>query len=290
MAENTGQVDPNVGTIDAGDKGQSAPVALIDAEGNFSEKWYDSELLEEGVRGDASLVTVKNLNNFCKSHIHQRKMVGQDQIAIPGTHSTPDDWTAFHKAGGMPDSAEEYGFTRPEEMPEEMYDADFAKSAAEKIHELGGNTKLAQGMFQFWNEYVAGLHKTQAQDAQAEAEQRKHDFYSKYGNQAEEKLHIGNIALERASGDDEEFKNRMIEKYGDDPDFNQLLINFGDKFVEHKLIDFKTTTQSVDDIQTEIDEIRANPAFVDEMNPAYKAMQAKMTSLYLRRSKAKAAG
>jgi len=263
--------------------GESAPVALMDVEGNFSETWRDS--LDDDIKSEKCLESVKDIKSMARSYVHAQRMVGKEKVAIPGKESTDAEWMDFYKATGQPETPEDYGFAKPEDMPDEMFDADFAKSASMAIHELGMNVKQAQGLFKFWNDY-AGKQVTASNQAQElENEELKQNFISKYGNKAEEMKHLGNVAVNRGSDNDTEFEARIAQKFGNDMDFVQLMVNLGGKFAEHKLIPLPgDATQSVADLQTEINEAMKDDAYMTESHPNHKHQVAVISNLYKKKA------
>lgn len=66
------------------------------------------------------------VQEMAKSLLEAQKMVGQKRIGVPDENSTDEQRAEFFKALGVPDDAEGYGFEKPEDMPEELYNAEHA--------------------------------------------------------------------------------------------------------------------------------------------------------------------
>lgn len=71
-------------------------------------------------------------------------------LKIPGKDAKPEDWAAFYKAIGAPESADAYELPVPEGE-----DTGFAKTAAEWFKDAGLLPQQAQALAGKWNEFVA---------------------------------------------------------------------------------------------------------------------------------------
>ena len=78
-------------------------------------------------------------------------------LKIPGKDATPDDWAAFYKSIGAPDSADAYELPVPEGE-----DTGFAKTAAEWFKDAGLLPQQAQALAGKWNEFVAAQKQAAA--------------------------------------------------------------------------------------------------------------------------------
>lgn len=90
-----------------------------------------------------------------KSYIEAQKKIGQKGVLIPGENATDADRDAFHKALGRPDKPEDYGFTKPEKLPEGVnWDDERVKKFATVFHKLGIPKAQAQEILKAYNEDV----------------------------------------------------------------------------------------------------------------------------------------
>lgn len=83
-------------------------------------------------------------------------------LKLPGKDATPEDWAAFYKSIGAPETAEAYELPVPEGE-----DTGFAKTAAEWFKDAGLLPQQAQALAGKWNEFVTA-QKTAAQTAEVE--------------------------------------------------------------------------------------------------------------------------
>jgi hypothetical protein len=234
----------------------SAP--LIDAEGNLREGWQS--ILDEDMRDSSYLKEVKTLQGMAKSTVSARSMVGADKIVIPTEASTPEMWDSYYKAGGRPDTAEDYAFAKPDDLPDEFYDAEYVKGIQDVLFKYGGSKKLADALFAFDNEYKMNEIARIVSDEETAATTLKDGLYADWGNAYEQRKHMGDVAVEHGVNGDEEFKERLLNKFGNDPDFIRYSSNLGSKFTESSSPDVRAIP-TVGDIQEQIDKEQASPAY-----------------------------
>jgi hypothetical protein len=80
--------------------------SMLGDAGEFSENWRDG--LPEGIRGEHCLDNIKNISALANSYVHAQKAIGANKVALPNENSTEEDWTAFYKACGRPESETAY--------------------------------------------------------------------------------------------------------------------------------------------------------------------------------------
>lgn len=227
------------------------PAPLVNSDGELREGWRDT--LPEDIRGDKVFDRVSNFEGVMKSLSSAERAFGKDKIAVPNESSSEAEWDEFHKAGGRPKTAGDYNFTRPEELPEEHYNQELATAAQELFHKIGLSKSQADALFEFNNNNIITQLTKNAQDAEASMAELKNGLYSDWGNAYEQKKHFGNVAIEQGTAGDVEFKGRIAQKFGNDPDFVRFSSNLGSKFAETGSVQIETIP-TPGDIQTQIDE------------------------------------
>ena len=232
--------------------------ALMDIEGNLQEGW--TNILPEDLRDNSFLKETKTIQGMARSVVSARGMVGRDKIPIPTEASSEAEWDAFYVAGGRPTTKEDYNATRPEELAEEHYSQEFADGAMEILFKFGASKKLADALFEYNNNFVIAQLAKNTQDKELSATQLKDGLYSDWGNAFEQKKHLGNVAVEQGTNGDADFKERLTQKFGNDPDFIRFSANLGSKFSEAGSPEAKQIP-TPGDIQTQIDTEQANPAY-----------------------------
>lgn len=237
--------------------GQPTP-PLVNADGELRDGWRDT--LPEDIRGEKVFDRVSNFEGVMKSLASAEKMVGKDKIPIPNEASSEADWDTFYTAGGKPQTATEYGLTRPEELPEEYYSEELATAAQELFHKIGLSKKQADALFAFNNNNVIAQLAKNAQDAELTATELQNGLNADWGSAFEQKKHLGNVAIEQGTNNDAEFKERLAQKFGNDPDFIRFASNVGSKFAEAGSIKIDAIP-TPGDIQEQIDAAQGNPAY-----------------------------
>jgi hypothetical protein len=267
------------------------PIPIVNSEGAFRENWRES--LPENIRGDAVWDRIKDFNGMAGVLANAERMVGKNKIAIPGENSSDEEWEAWHNAGGRPEKSEDYGFSKPEDFPEEYYSQEFTTAAQELMHKIGLSRKQAQALFEFNNSNILQQLKDKVESgdlaAKKAAEELQNGLLTDWGNAYEQKKHLGNLAIEQGvKGESAELKERLLEKYGNDPDFIRFAANIGKNFAETKgIAPGLSVAATPDEIQGKIDELQSSDAFVQRNNPGHKAALAKMTELYKEKNRAK---
>ena len=263
----------------------AAPPVYFGADGTLNEGWKST--LPEGYRDEKSLPNVGDAKILAKMFVDTKRMVGRDVIAVPSDKSTEADWEAYHKAGGRPETANDYGLAVPKEFPPEFADKIFPAERLTKWQERffkGGTSKKAANNFiaDFANDMLDDI-QTQQQNAQLAEDELVSGLARDWGAAYDQNIHIGNIAIEEGTGGDEDFKARVVVKIQNDPDLTRFTSNIGKKFSEGKPPSF-SNIPTPSDLQSQIDEIQANPLYLkgsqkQRMDLANKimALRAKMS-------------
>ena len=244
-------VTPPVGT----------PPNYFNSDGTFNEGWQST--LPEGYRDEASLKTVNDGKVLAKMFVDTKRMVGKNTIAIPDDTSPKDEWDSYYDAGGRPLTAADFNLTRPEEMPEEYYNTELATAAQDLFHEIGLSQKQANALFAFNNNNVIAQLAKKVQSDEFAMTELKNSLSTEWGSAYEQRVHLGNVAVEQGVGDNEELKARVIKKYGNDPDLIRVFSNLGAKFVEHGTVDTSKFIPTPSDLQVQINELMASPILTD---------------------------
>lgn len=235
-----------------------APESFVGTDGVFVEDWQ-SKLLDESLRGDETLKTLKNVESLAKSYVHVRKQVPLDKIAIPGVNATEQERSAFHEALGRPKTAEEYVMEIPEEHAD-YFSEDLIKEARGIFHGLGFNQKQVDSLWEFEKKRVAAQNKALDDFEEQEKSEADTALRNKWGTAYDENMHLANRMLHENSKDGEE-RDYLIAEYGNNPRLANFLTTIAKKFVEHKIItDIETPSA---DTEGKIRELMDTPAYKD---------------------------
>ena len=252
--------------------------AFIDTDGNLLEGWRE-HYVDEGDRGEQVFDRATTLQGVFKSLASSQRMIGKDKIAIPNENSGDDEWAAWNKAHGMPELATDYTFTLPEGIEP---DIDRQKGMSELFHSLGLNQKQVDGLVTLDLAQQEEVRQTSESRQETEMLALKEQLLSEWGNAYEQKKHLGNMAIEQGvKGESAEFKARVVEKYGNDPDLIKVLSNLGSKFSEHGIV---PSTVIVADtpaqVQEKITELMHSDAYNNKTHANHKNVMAQVQQLF----------
>jgi hypothetical protein len=274
---------------------ETKPVSMTGEDGNFVKDWHKL-LKDESLHEDKTLQTFKNVEGLAKSYVHVRRQVPLDKIAIPNENTTDEEWEKWHEAGGRPPTAVDYNLVRPKDFPEEHWDDERANKWMERFHKAGLNTKQVAYLSGEFNADILEELKAQVDAINAYQQESKDSLFKRWGAAYEPKKHQGNYAIEKGTGGDVEFKERLLNmklegggRLGDHPDFVEYNSNIGGKFAEHG--DIVTTKVSTpDDIQKEISKEMATEAYKNGRHPDHKAAVKRVSLLFQEKNKATTTG
>jgi hypothetical protein len=86
----------------------------------------------------------KDVNDVVASYSALEKKVGEKTLAPPSDEADKAEWDTFYQKVGRPNTAEDYSFSMPEGVPENMpYDQNFALDFRNMAHEAGLSQKQA---------------------------------------------------------------------------------------------------------------------------------------------------
>lgn len=262
---------------------ETVPASMIGEDGNFVKDWQ-KQLSDETLHEDKALQQLKNVDGLAKSYVMTKRMVGADKIAIPNENTTDEEWSAWHTAGGRPDTAVDYNIVRPDDFPEEHWNNDIALAAQDLFHKIGLNSKQVAALMEFNNGNVMAAMKVQNDAIIANRQEIKDGLFSEWGAAYDSKKHQGDYAINKGTGDDAEFRARLTAKFGDDPDFIRYSSNLGGKFAEHgDIVD--SHAQTPGDLQEAIDKEMQTEAYKSGKHPGHKAAVKKVSLLYQEKSK-----
>lgn len=241
----------------------TAEPVYFGTDGALNDGWMDT--LPEGYREEASLATVKDAKVLAKMFVDTKRMVGKDTIAIPSDTSTELEWEAYHKAGGRPETVEDYGLKAPDGMDEEMANTILPKERLtawqERFFKAGISHKAAnQFITDFAQDMIADIQSNKQAEEMAKAELVK-GLSVEYGAAFDQKMHFGDIAVEEGTGGDVEFKERLAP-LRKNPDFIKLVVNLGEKFSEGNSPNF-ANVPTPGDLQEQISKIEADPLYLN---------------------------
>jgi hypothetical protein len=257
--------------------------SFVGDDGTLAEGWKES--ISEEYRGEKCLDTFSDIPGMIKTIVHGQKAFGKDKVILPSELSPVEDWDAFHKAIGRPETADDYTMNRPEDIPEDSWSSDVVSQFKDLAHQLGLNQKQVDGIASFNNALTTqGLqHQQDKQDKEvSDAEQA---MRSKYGDAYEERMGLADriVADTTEPGDN---RDALLAIIGNSPVAIEWVANMGARLMESGSVDTKLHKSTPIEMEVEISDLRSTPGYMTgelkKSDPArYRQVHDKITRLYL---------
>jgi len=249
------------------------PSNYFGSDGTLNDGWQTT--LPDGYKDEASLKTVKDTKVLAKMFVDTKRMVGKNTIAIPSDTSTEEEWAEYYKAGGRPETIEDYNLKPPEGLDEDISKTIFPEGRLakwqERFYKNGISKKAADQLIADFTQDILSDIQARAQAEEQKMTELVSALNNEYGAAYTQKLHFGDIAVEEGTHGDPEFKERLAP-LRKNPDFIRLIVNLGEKFSEGKSPNF-ANIPTPSDLQTQINELMANPILT---NPQSTVAQRKV--------------
>ncbi len=277
VAEPAGEPAPAVEPAAA----PAVEATFVDAQGNFVDGWQlNAPFVPEELRNEASLNGYKNVSDALKSLVNAQHMIGKDKIAIPGETSTPDEWNEFHRAAGRPETPGDYNITRPEAVPEELFDKELANGYQELFHKIGISSKQAEALVGFNVESTLATIAKQEASNENDRQVAMKALTEKHGSVAYEgRLNLSKKALDVGADGDEELRKVIAERYGNDPDFVNWTANIGKQFGEASAV-AATEAATIGSLEQQVTELTATDAYRNNQHPDHANMQLQVERIF----------
>lgn len=236
-------------------------------DGVLNEGWRGT--LDEDLREDKSLLSFKSVGDLAKSFVNTKKMVGANTIAVPTDASTPSEIEAFHLAGGRPDTVEDYDLKTPEGLPEEIatkiFPEDKIAKWKERFFKGGVSQKAASAFIQEFAQDILADYKNIEQAKETAKANLVSGLSTEFGAAFDQKMHLGDMAMEDFTGGDAEMKESLAY-LKEDPLAIKMLVHFGGMLAEGKPPGF-AAIPTPHDYQDQIDALMADPLYTNGTQP-----------------------
>ncbi len=191
---------------------------LMAADGTFAPDWY--KRFDELEPYASTLAKFRRPEALAKSYAHLERLKG-----YPDTADTRR-MAAFRAAVGLPESAEQFSISRPEDTPDELWNPALVQSMSQVAYEYGVPPKAMEAMCK---RYAAeGRRFLQEIQQQQQEEIRRADaqLQELWGTHYEDNLRTVNAFLhtmgERAGVDSSELMQHPVLR--SNPEFAQLML------------------------------------------------------------------
>jgi hypothetical protein len=283
MSEETTETTTETDTAETTTATTEAPQSFIGSDGTFKEGWKTAYLTEDQ-RANARVTggRVTSVQNLLDTVINSDKMISGDKMLKPSESSGDEEWNAYYSAGGW--TGEAIPIVAPEGM-EGYWSEDRAGKFAGLFNDLKLNPKQQAGLLEAYNGDYAEQMTNIANGAETSMADLKAGLLSEWGNAYAQKEHLANAAVEKGTKGDLDFKARILQKFGNDPDFIKYNANIGGDFSESGSIPTVAVDPTPSDIQSKINEIMASDAWAKPMHPEHKATMARLRQLHIEKTK-----
>lgn len=123
--------------------------------------------LPDDLKSEASLASIKGIDDLAKSYVHAQRLVGTNRLEAPSDKWDEAKWSSFYDNIGRPKTPD--GYKDPEGLtldPDLKIVPEKVKAAREQMHKLGLTVKQQQALealhLTTLNETVVGFKGTQA--------------------------------------------------------------------------------------------------------------------------------
>ena len=275
--------DVAVATEPTSTEGQNI-LSFIGEDGSLKDGWRD--FVPEEYRSDKVYDRAVSLEGIFKSLGSAERMVGKNKVGIPDKNSTDGDWNAFYKAVGMLDKPESYKFDKDPEIADEFWPEEITSVMQKASFEARVNEKQAAVYNKAFNEFIKQqIAKTKIEKDLEYSEELK-GLKTEWSGSYDANIHLGNVALEKATSGQDELRARVKDKFGPDPDFARIMKNLGVNFSEGKVLDTDGTTPvTASDVDEQMEALRSTDAYKNKMNPGHKRAMDKMSRMYETKAK-----
>ena len=231
--------------------------------------WRDS--LPEDLKANNSLSKFETIEGLAKSYTNLESMLGRDKIPVPKDGDN-EGWERYYKAGGRPDKFEDYGFAKPDQLPNGMeYAPDLDQRFAKVFHKHGMNKGQAKAVR---DEMIAVLtegHKAQSTAQEVATSDGSAKLKEAWGRAYDQNLGIAKSELKKR-GSAEFVAFLESSGLGNHPAMAEFLYNVAkDTRGESELITNREQEQTPAQIDAEIADhtSKYNTALFDSSHPEH---------------------
>ncbi len=269
---------------------------LVNSDGSFGEGWLDTKttdekgndvnLFDDDTRADQLTKSFKGLPDLVKNYRSAQKLVGRNKIIVPGDDAPDEEWDNVFKTLGMPDKAEDYKLTYDEKMPKELQ----SKENLDWYHQEARKYRLlpwqAAGIFKDWNDLQSGAHKKTLDDFNVSLETGMMQLKDKLGTTFNEKMDACDAiigAVTEAGEEGNDLRQRLENDVRRDPRVAKVFIKLGEMISEDRMGLIQKQNAfglKPSEASAQIEEIKADPAYLDENSPKHKGLVERMTTLH----------
>lgn len=274
--------------------------------GGGGETWLDS--IAEEFRGDDALKPHADLNSLVKDYLGKSRMLGSripipdkdsddatrtefntKLAGVPGIAMIPgaddaDAWGKFYNKLGRPETPEEYGFGKPDNLPEGViFKEEAFKPFLKFMHDLGLSTTQARKAIEYRMTEAGNEAKALKTVGEASAANLK----GEWGAAHEQNMGIGKTAAALFNEEDAATLGELAQTT---PAVARALHKLGTLTLEDSVLkQFGAGGEVIrtpEEIRADLSALEGNKAYVNAQDPEHDGIMAKVSKLQQELSKA----
>lgn len=242
-------------------------------------------MLSAEYQSHPSIKSYKSLDDFAKSYLSAQSMIGKDKLVLPTNEEDTETWNQVWSKLGRPEKPNEYGFARPEELPQDIpWDNEEMNMFADLMHKAGLSKKQAGTIFEAYKQNIVKQYQDFQSAQEKSLEEASSALKKEWGEAYNQNINIANRVVKLAG---DEFNQAVKDKkWGNDPVFIKAMAKLGPAVLEDvaKGIGSGTMVKSPESALQEIATLEASPEYKaatkDRSHPNYNIMVSKRDSLY----------
>lgn len=242
--------------------------------------WRDT--LPDDLKANTSLSKFETIEGLAKSYTNLETMLGKDKVPVPKDGDT-EGWERYYKAGGRPEKPEEYGFAKPEKLPDGMeYSPELDGRIGKAFHKAGLNKSQAAAVRNELIAIMAEGQEAQSSQSQIAVSDGEAKLKSQWGRAYDQNMQIAKSELKKR-GSPEFVAFLESSGLGNHPEMASLLYNIAkDTRGENELVTGREKVQTPLEIDAEIsNHARAHQAALfDSSHPEHALRTRERTALF----------
>lgn len=245
-----------------------------------SSSWRDT--IPADIRDNPNFAKYETAEGFYKGHLSLVQTLGSEKVPVPKDGDT-EGWERYWKAGGRPDKPEEYGFAKPEQLPEGLeYSPEMDAAFAQQAHKLGLNKQQAAALREWQLGVLAEGAKSQASQQEIARSDGEAKLKSQWGRAYDQNLQIAKSELKKR-GSAEFVAYLESSGLGNHPEMASFLYNVAKETRgENELVTAREKVQTPQEIDAAIADhaARHQAALFDSSHPEHALRTRERTALF----------
>lgn len=165
--------------------------SVVNDDGSFEPGWHEN-LDGDYAAAAKTVANYKTLPELAKGLYEARKALSQrdERVAVPGDNATPEQLAKYRDALGIPEKADDYKINRPDDLPEELWDASAVKTYQEAFHKLNIPPKAANELVNTYLQIERGRMEAMEAHRAGEIDRARKELQNEFGSELTKQLDL----------------------------------------------------------------------------------------------------